>query len=206
MVACALTMTALVVKSYLFDPVPPTASGEFYPQKDWLDYAERGNNLGDSTAPVLFIEFGDFQCPACRVLSERLADLLERRPKDVRILYRHLPLPTHPFARASAIAAECAQRFGRFEEMHDALFGDQKAIGTLAWSQFALKAGIEDTVSYNSCLSDSSVAAAVSADERASARLNISGTPTLLANGSRITGVPFEYTLDSLVDEALKKR
>lgn len=206
LVVCAVAITGSVLYSNYQRGTAETASGVFESQPDWLDYSDRGQWIGDSTAPVLLIEFGDFQCPACRMLSERLLELRERRSQDVRVLYRHLPIPRNRFAQAAASAAECAARFGRFTAMHDALYAAQPEIGVRAWQTFALEAGIRDTGSFNACMADPAIAAAIDGDVKAADKLRATGTPTLLVNGARFTGVPFSSTLDSVVDAALSSR
>ena len=80
---------------------------------------------GDPDAPVVVIEFSDFECPFCRdhaldvqpVIDEALVD-----SGDVLWVYKYLPLEIHPSARVAAVVAECAGDQGQFWEMHDLLF------------------------------------------------------------------------------------
>ncbi len=81
--------------------------------------------LGNPDAPLVVIEFSDFECPFCAnhalevqpVLNEALVET-----GQVLWVFKHLPLPIHPSAPAAAVASECAGDQGRFWEMHDLLF------------------------------------------------------------------------------------
>jgi protein-disulfide isomerase len=80
---------------------------------------------GDPEAPVVVVEFSDFECPACR------RHALETQPQldaefvasgQVRWVFKHLPLKAHRHALVAAAAAECASDQGHFWPMHDLLF------------------------------------------------------------------------------------
>ena len=78
------------------------------------------------SARFTLVEFSDFQCPACASARPQVMALLAQYPDDLRLVYRHFPLTIHPNADEAAKAAEAAARFGKFWEMHDALFLSQK--------------------------------------------------------------------------------
>ncbi len=88
------------------------------------------HTVGSDDAPLTIIEFSDMQCPACAqhanlVAPEIFKDFVETG--KVRWVFKHRPLPMHPFAPIGAAATECASDQGQFWEMHDALFADQEA-------------------------------------------------------------------------------
>lgn len=84
---------------------------------------------GDINAPVIIVEYSDFQCPFCRMFfSQTLPDLLKTYVDTgkARLVYRQFPLfSIHPMAEKSAEATECASDQGKFWEMHDAIFTEQ---------------------------------------------------------------------------------
>jgi len=91
--------------------------------------AEPPQALGSSNAPVTLEEFGDFECPPCGLLHPILKNLEgEFGPAKLRIVFREFPLvPTHVHALAAARAAEAAGLQGKFWEMHDMIYENQKA-------------------------------------------------------------------------------
>ena len=82
---------------------------------------------GDPSAPVVIVEFSDFECPYCkRWYDEALPSIRARVGTDVAIAFLHFPLTgIHPNAAAAHAAAECAGTQGAFKEMHDLLFERQ---------------------------------------------------------------------------------
>jgi protein-disulfide isomerase len=80
---------------------------------------------GNLDAPLVVIEFSDFECPFCRehaLGSQPLIDEALVDTGEVLWVFKHLPLEIHPGALSAAVAAECAADQGLFWEMHDLLF------------------------------------------------------------------------------------
>jgi len=174
---------ALVVSVHSFTPpFEPTA-----PEFRWR---------GPASAPVLITLFTDLQCPVCRLVAEPLRKAEEAFPGKVRVVYKHLPLPMHPWARDAAVGAECAGRFGRFWEMHDKLYAGQDS-WTTAQDARALRASLLgyarglklDEAAFTTCLDDPAAAAAVDADAADAKGLWIYATPTFFINGKRFVGL-----------------
>ena len=89
-----------------------------------------GSSRGSITAPVTIVEFSDFECPFCRKFAAILDQLSPAERDQVRIVFHHFPLPMHPWARAAAEGAACAQlqSSDAFWSMHDRLFENQQSI------------------------------------------------------------------------------
>jgi protein-disulfide isomerase len=85
---------------------------------------------GSRDAAVVLIEYADFQCPYCAQFARRILPEIEKRyvsTGQLRVVFRHMPLQEiHPQAVMAAETAECARQQGRFWQMHDALFADQR--------------------------------------------------------------------------------
>jgi len=81
---------------------------------------------GPASAPVLLVEFSDFECANCAKARIAVHELLERQKGRVRLQFRHFPLKTHRWSSMAALAADCAGVQGRFWEYHDLLFENQK--------------------------------------------------------------------------------
>src|SRR5262249_4034811 len=94
-----------------------------------VQVAATGPARGQAQAPVTIIEFADFQCPYCQQAEEVLRTVMANHGDAVRLVFRNLPLSNvHPNATIAAIAGVCADRQGKFWDMHDAMFTDQKAL------------------------------------------------------------------------------
>ncbi len=77
---------------------------------------------GPRTAPVIIVEFSDFECPFCSRAYATVNQIKSEYGDKVAIAYKHLPLSFHPNAEPAARAAVCADKQGKFWEMHDKLF------------------------------------------------------------------------------------
>ena len=77
---------------------------------------------------VTIIEWGDFQCPYCAAVSPLLKRLADAYPNDVQIVFRHFPLPSHPLALLAAEATEAAGAQGKFWEMEELIFANQRSV------------------------------------------------------------------------------
>lgn len=170
---------------------------------DWQRYSEGGVRLGPKSAPVVIVEFADFQCPFCRRADSTLKRVLRQYPNEVAVVYRHYPV--HEYAFVAAQAVECAARQGDFVPMHDALYADADSIGAVSWGHFAVKAGVRDTAEFTRCLADPQIAARVVADTTAAHRLRVHGTPTFLINNLRIVGYAGSAAFDSVLALALPR-
>lgn len=108
---------------------PTTAETDFYQaiidqlpplnEDDWVQ--------GNPDAPITIFEYADFQCPACVNFAQFTSTLLEFFPSSIKLVFRHLPLPSiHDKAFISGMAAEAAGAQGKFWEMHDFLYQSQQ--------------------------------------------------------------------------------
>lgn len=105
------------------DQLPPVT------EDDWV--------FGDPDAPVTFVEYEDFQCPACPGFSLYVKQLAEIFPSTVRVVFRHLPLPSiHDKAFISSMTAEAAGAQGKFWQMHDVLYENQSEWTNLPEDEF----------------------------------------------------------------------
>jgi protein-disulfide isomerase len=190
---CAVTMTMLTVRQEFFPPAT-TLTEPVDSVPNWAEFAVGGSRVGPSSPPVTLIVFSDYQCPVCRRLLQEV-DLIRRMyPKDVAVVWRHLPLEGHANAIPAARASICAAQVGRFEAMHDWLFVKQDSLGLVPWSSFALRAGINDTVAFGACMRRGDTQARIDSDLRAAQALHAIGTPTVLVNELEYDGDPPDLT------------
>jgi len=140
---------------------------------------------GDPNAPVIVVEFSDFQCPFCSRFYQQTLPLIQENYIDtgkIKFVYRDLPLDSlHPNARLTHIAAECADEQEKFWEYHDVLFDKQSQWQRLSstdlpitLTQYAADLGIQ-TESFETCLESEEMAKKDVAD---ATRYGSTGTPT----------------------------
>jgi protein-disulfide isomerase len=148
---------------------------------------------GKADAPLTIIEFSDYQCPYCKrhvdqTLPKLLSDYIDTG--KARYAFRDYPLDQiHPLAAKAAEAARCAGDQGKYWEMHDRLFGNQKELQPekLPAHAEALKL---DAAAFRACLDDSRHAARVKEDLQAGEDLGARGTPMFVvgpAGGNQVT-------------------
>ncbi|HEV8629769.1 MAG TPA: thioredoxin domain-containing protein [Thermoanaerobaculia bacterium] len=159
---------------------------------------------GPTTAPVTIVEFSDFECPYCSQVVPTLRQIEEHYGDKVRLVFRQFPLNIHPHARKAAEAALCANEQGKFWEMHDAMFGDQKALEVADLKKKAQTVGL-DATKFDTCLDNSKFAPDVKKDERAGVLVGVNGTPAMFINGRLLSGAQPYEALASVIDEELAK-
>jgi protein-disulfide isomerase len=204
LVACAVTVTALVVRRELFAPLPAAAADvavESRTVADWRGYA-RGDRIGPAAAKVTIVEFADFECPFCRAMAPRVRDIRRKHPREVALVYRHDPLSYHPHAADAAKASVCAGRQGRFEALHDLLYARQDSLGAVPWPRLAAEAGVGDLAAFGACMRDPATQTRIDGDVRDAARLGVKGTPTFLVNDRMMSGAA-PGALEAAVERAL---
>ena len=92
----------------------------------------------DCGAKVTVVEAFEFACPYFAESWPILKQLLEAYPNDVKVVFKHNPLPFHPDAKLAAQATIAAHEQGKFWEMHDKLFANQRALNDenyVKWAQ-----------------------------------------------------------------------
>jgi protein-disulfide isomerase len=160
---------------------------------------------GAENAKVSIVEFSDFQCPYCSRVTPTLARIQKEYAGQVKIAFKHLPLSMHPKAPAAHAAAEAAHRQGKFWEMHDLIFGNQKEMTPAKYEEYATKIGL-DLERFKKDAASPDVKKRVDADAAEAAKLGITGTPAFLVNGRYLSGAqPFER-FKAVIDEELAKK
>lgn len=148
--------------------------------------------LGAEHAPVVVVEYGDFQCPTCKQAAPTVRLLLERFANRVRFAFRHFPLEeAHPQALGAAEAAESAGEQGKFWEMHDLLFANQDRLTPHHLRGFAGQLGL-DLAAFTAEMDDHVYLQRVREQQDGGRRSHVRGTPGFFVNG-RIVDVSFGF-------------
>lgn len=148
---------------------------------------------GIAAAPVVIVEFGDFQCPFCREAEAALRQVRQKYSDGVRFIYRDFPIADiHSEAIAAAEAANCAGQQGKYWPYHDQLFVQQDNLGSDLYQSLAQSLGLEMD-KFNRCLQGRLTLAEIKDDYEAGLAAGVSGTPTFFVNGYPVRGVlPFD--------------
>src|SRR3954470_12441652 len=101
-----------------------------------------GMPKGSSKAPITIVEFADFQCPFSARSTATLDQLFKDYLGDIRFYFRHTPLPFHTDAPLAAEAALAAEAQGKFWEMHDKLFANQRQLAREDLDRYARELGL----------------------------------------------------------------
>ena len=152
--------------------------------------------IGDPNATISIIEFSDFQCPFCaRFHIQTLPSILEEYVDQgkVKLIFRDFPIQNiHPNALPASVAAECANEQGKFKEMHDELFDNQKEWSGLEtanamslFSQYALEMGLEQEI-FDSCLTNGKYIEEIRNDLNDGRTYGVSGTPGFFIGNDQI--------------------
>jgi protein-disulfide isomerase len=87
---------------------------------------ENSTKITSASASATFVEFGDLQCPACAQVHPAVSQLRHDLTGKVNFVFRHFPLPQHANAQIAAETAEAANSQGKFWEMQDMMYENQK--------------------------------------------------------------------------------
>jgi protein-disulfide isomerase len=164
-------------------------------------------SIGSTSAPVLLVEFSDFQCPYCKRFSSTIKEVLKQYGNKVQLIYRQFPLTNiHPNAQQAAEASLCANAQGRFWEMHDLLFEDQSKLKEEDLKSKASKLGL-DVAAFTACLDSKRYDTQIEEDMRAAAAAGVDGTPALFVNGRFLYGSrPLEDVAEIINQELEAKK
>jgi protein-disulfide isomerase len=182
----------------------PTARRRTGPDPDKIYDIPIGDSpvRGAADAPITIVEFSDFQCPYCGRVHPTLEQLLREYPDQVRIVYKHLPLSFHTEALPAAKASIAAGQQGKFWEMHDALFANQRALGEDKYLEIAADLGL-DVEQFKKDLRSERVASEVARDMNEARKLGVTGTPGFFVNGRFSSGAKPYASFKAMVEQAL---
>ena len=157
---------------------------------------------GGNEPLVTIVEFSDFQCPFCSRVNPTLAQIMKTYGDDVQVRFRNQPLSFHKQALPAAKAALAAKKQGRFWEMHDLLFKNQKALKDDNLRSYASELGL-DIAQFEADLKSQEIAEIIAADQKAAAKYGARGTPTLFANGVPIRGAQPFAAFKQVIDKEI---
>ena len=160
--------------------------------------------FGNPDATVTVVEFGDFQCPACREAASAAEQVRKNMGPQVRFAYRQFPLvQLHHQAEKAAEAAECAADQGKFWQAVNYLSARPLDFSSSGLRQFAANLGL-DLSRTAQCLSSGAMAARVRQDISDGHALGVHSVPTFFVGSTRIVGVATYSQLHKLIEQQLQ--
>jgi protein-disulfide isomerase len=159
---------------------------------------------GGKAPKATLIAFMDFQCPYSARAMKTLDALLAHYKDDLRIAFRHYPLPFHPNAMNAALAAVAAEEQGKFWEMSELLFGHQQDLTRPSTEKLAASMGL-DMAKYAEAVANPKNKARVEAEVKLAVRVGAAGTPSFFINGRSFAGAYPTESFVVVIDEELKR-
>jgi len=166
--------------------------------------SETDHSAGSSSAALVLVEYGDYQCPHCAAADPVVHQVQKVLGKDLRFVFRNFPLAEmHPAAEPAAEFAEGAAVQGKFWEAHDALFAWSRrhgppSLGPDAFAAIAQTLAL-DLEQLEAAVSGHRYLERIKNDFNGGIRSGVNGTPTFFINGRRFDGAPtFEELSEAL--------
>jgi protein-disulfide isomerase len=161
---------------------------------------------GSADAPVILVEYGDFECPYTRQAFPIVKEIRARLGDTICFVFRNFPLnEIHPHAEHAAEAAEAAAAQNKFWQMHDHLFEHQEALDDHHLTVYALRIGL-DTDRFKREMSEHIYAPALMESLKDGIKSGVEGTPTFFLNGVRYEGSWDSVTLLKRIKSSIKHR
>jgi len=158
---------------------------------------------GPANAKVTIVEFSDFQCPFCAKAAGEVALLVQKYPKDVRVIFKQFPLDTHSQAALAAEASLAAQAQGKFWELHDKMYANFRSITPVRIQTWAQETGL-DMTRFKADLDSHKYKARVVSEEHQGEVAGVEGTPTFFIDGKKFNGLFEADAVAPLIAEELK--
>ncbi|HEY6333742.1 MAG TPA: thioredoxin domain-containing protein, partial [Blastocatellia bacterium] len=173
------------------------------PEPPLVSVNDSGPSIGPKEAPVTVVEFSDFQCPYCRESRTTLEQLVKDYGTKIRVVFKQLPLPVHPFALKAAEASLCADAQGKFWPYHDRLFSAED-LSDATLRSYAGSVGL-NSQDFDKCMASPLIAEIVRKDVDEARRIDVHATPGFVINGRVLSGSVELSALRQEIDLQLKR-
>ena len=170
--------------------------------------------MGDANARVTIIEFGDYQCPVCRLFWKETLPRIRKEYIDtgkVKLVFRDFPIvQNHPEALLASMAVDCAGEQNKYWEFHDKVFREQynKGDDLVRFKAADLKKWAKETrldqEKFDQCLDSEKFKDEVIKDKADGDAVSVQGTPTFFVNGRAMGGAQQYPEYRKLIEDLLK--
>ena len=151
------------------------------------------HQIGKASAPVILVEYGDYQCSHCGLAYPLIKKLMREFSSELLFVFRNFPLQqSHPAAMIAAQAAEAAALQGKFWEMHDLIYEHQDELDQDNLIYFAETLDL-NVQKFNNDLNNQSVLSKIDNDFESGVRSGVNGTPTFFINENRLDSYDESY-------------
>jgi protein-disulfide isomerase len=155
--------------------------------------------FGAPDAVVTIVEWADFECPFCRLVSPVLDELVKHFPGQVRLLYKFYPLGAHAHGEIAARAGVAAQNQGKFWEMHHLMFENQEHLEQADLDRYAKQLGL-DMPKFRADLVSKETGERLEKEKKQAEEVGLEGTPFIFINGRyvdlQLVTDPYQDLLD----------
>lgn len=170
-----------------------------------IPVSEQDNQQGNPLAPLVLVEYGDYQCPHCGKAYPVIKKLQEEFGENLHFVFRNFALTKiHPYAFLAAVSSEAAAKQNAFWEMHDWLFENQVHItpGNIKAFAQSLNLNIDQ---FTQDLESEMLKSKVESDFMGGMRSGVNATPSFFINGQKFEGPAVHITLRNALNTLLEQ-
>ena len=157
---------------------------------------------GNAEAKVTIIQFAEYQCPYCGKARESVQRVMKEYEGQVRFVFRDFPLSFHDRAIPAAVAANCAEKQGKYWPYHDILMANQRALEDADLERAATQVGLSLS-DWNTCRQDPAMQAEIQKDMEEGSAAGVTGTPAFFINGLFLSGAQPYEKFKTIIDREL---
>jgi len=159
---------------------------------------------GPKDAAITVVMFQDFQCSFSKRSQSTTKQLMKAYPNQIRLAFKNFPLGFHKEAMIAAEAALAAGAQGKFWEMHDKIFANQKQINVDILKGYAQELNL-DMNKFNTDLETHRYKKVIDDDMKLARGAGVRGTPTFFINGKKLVGAKPLPAFKEIIDGLKKK-
>jgi len=156
---------------------------------------------GAANAPVVLVEYADYECPYCQMVQPALDKVLSEYQGKVAFAFKDVPLPMHANAIKAAEATRCAESQGKYWEYHDLLFSS-KMVEPSKLKEHARTLKL-DAAKFDTCLDSGAKSEAIKTALNEATELGLNSTPSFFVNGRFTQGNLSYEQLRQIIEEEL---
>ncbi|MCK5514457.1 MAG: thioredoxin domain-containing protein, partial [Deltaproteobacteria bacterium] len=154
---------------------------------------------GPKDAPITVVVFNDFQCPFSKRSQSTTKQLMDAYPNQIKLAFKNFPLGFHKQAMIAAEAALAAGAQGKFWEMHDKIFANQKQINIDTLKGYAKELNL-DMSAFNNDIDSHKYKKVIDSDMKLARGAGVRGTPTFFINGKKLVGAKPLTAFQEVID------